>query len=189
MHIRELESQHEQLLQQLIHKQEEVSSLQGALRKSRARTGALEAQMEDLERHREDAVSTLFRLRPQRQECPETEIRQDYDSLKASIESWIEKNCEAFLDNERLGLDIIGEEDPNGSGSLSGHEIILNNFRSRPDLINNAKDQVLIAVIMRYVCDKILNQNYPVWLHKDQKVLFYDIENSMKELEPRKGKS
>jgi hypothetical protein len=65
VHIRELESQHGQLLEQIIHKQEEVSGLQGALWISQTRTGILEAQMEDLERRREDAFSTLFRLRPQ----------------------------------------------------------------------------------------------------------------------------
>jgi len=139
VHIRELESQHEQLLQLLAHKQEEVSSLQEALWKSHARIDALETQMEDLDRRRVDAVSTLFRLRPQRQECPETEIRQDYDLLKASIESWVEENCEAFLENERLGFDMIGEENHNISETFHYYEFILNNFRSYPNSFKDAK--------------------------------------------------
>jgi hypothetical protein len=84
---------------------------------------------------------------------------------------------------------MIGEENTNSSGSLHCYEIILSNFRSHNNCFNDAKDQVLIAVIMRYICDRILNCRYSVWLAKDHKDLLYDIEESTKELEPKKGKS
>jgi hypothetical protein len=160
-----------------------VSHLQEALRDSKAEITRLEARVEDLDRRREDAVATLFRLRPQRKECTETEVKEDYLLLKDSIENWVEKNCESFLDNEQLGCDRIGGDIP------LGYECILNNFRSQPNRWDDAKDQVLVAVIMRYVFDNILCHSFPVWLHGDHKVLLHDIEKAIENLEPKRGQS
>jgi hypothetical protein len=49
------------------------------------------------------------------------------------------KNCEAFLDNEGLGFDMIGVENHDSSNPLHGYEDILNNFRSTPNNFKDAK--------------------------------------------------
>lgn len=186
--LHNLKSQNIQLLQQISQNGQELSSLQAALRGSTAHIKNLEARAEDLERRREDAVSTLFRLRPQRQDCTETEIKEDYDLLKSSIEKWVDTNCEAFLDNEQLGFDKIWGNLPGDRGQLKGHEAILQNIRSQPDRWSDAKDQVLIFVIMHYISDNILRPSFPAWLPGDGLSLLQLIQQNLENLEPKRGK-
>jgi hypothetical protein len=136
----------------------------------------------------EDAEATLLRLRPQRQQCTETEVKEDYELLKASIQTWVDNNCESFLDNEQLGCDLIGDE-TSGHNQLYSYKIVLQNFHQEPSRWDDAKDQLLISIIMRYVVEKILSRPYPLGLFRDGRSLLSDIEKSMESLEPRRGKS
>jgi hypothetical protein len=188
-HVRDLESQNTQLYHQLNFCQQELSGFQGALQDSQVQIKNLEARAEDLELRRQSAVSTLFRLKPQRQDCTETEIKDDYQSLKDSIEKWVNTNCEAFLDNEQLSYDRIEGNISGDRDRVKDYEIILHNFRSQSDRWNDAKDQVLISIIMRRVFYYILRPSFPAWLSKENVSLLHEIEKNLENLEPKRGKS
>jgi hypothetical protein len=184
----ELDLHNKELRQQLRRYQEETSHLRAGLENSHVYIKGLEAQVKDLEQRRSEAVATLFRLRPQRQECTETEVKEDYHMLKDSIERWVEQNCEDFLDNEHFGFEMVGKENSISHGRVGDDEIIIKNFRSQSNRWNDAKDQVLIAIIMRYIFNMILSCSLPVGLSEVNRTFLQDIEKSMRNLEPQRGK-
>jgi len=187
-HYFELESQNKELRQQLRKYKEETSLLRADLEYSHVHIKSLEAHVKDLERRRSDAVTTLFRLRPQRQECTEAEVKEDYHLLKDSIERWVEQNCGDFLDNEHFGIEMIEKENPRSHGQVGDDEIIIKNFRSQSNRWNDAKDMVLIAVIMRYIFNTILRRSLPVGLSEVNCTFLQDIEKTMRNLELQRGK-
>jgi len=126
---------------------------------------------------------------PQRQQCTETEVKEDYELLKGSIQTWIDNNCQDFLNNEQLGYDLIGDETTRRHGQLQSHETVLQNFRRQSNRWDEAKDQLLIAIIMRYIFDRILSRPYPLGLSGEGQAVLDRIEKNMESLEPRRGKS
>jgi hypothetical protein len=187
--LKDVASENEILHQRLINYQRELSHFKERARMLQASARDLEAQKKGLVERCEDAESTLLRLRPQRQQCTETEVKEDYELLKASIRRWVNNNCEAFLDNEQLDCGMIGDDTSRRHGQLQGHEIILQNFRQQSNRWDDAKDQLLIAIITRYIFDRILSRPYPLGLSGEGQALLDKIEKNMESLEPRRGKS
>jgi hypothetical protein len=177
------------LRQQLENCQQKLSHYQETARISQNRVKMLETEKQVFMERCKDAESTLLRLRPQRQQCTETEVRDDYELLKASIQTWVDNHCTDFLDDEQLGCDMIGDDTPKRHNQVQSHEIVLRHFHSEPNRWDDAKDQLLIAIIMRYVVDKIISRPYPLGLSQEDQALLAKIEDSLNNLEPRRGKS
>jgi hypothetical protein len=182
-------SQNAVLHQQLKIHHQTISHLQETARITQSRAKDLELQNQALVERCEDAESILFRLRPQREQCTETEVKGDYESLKVSVMAWVNKNCEAFLDNEQLGCDMIGDDASKMHGQVSDYDIILQKFRSQSNRWEDAKYELLIAIIMQYVFERILSRSYPLGLLQEEEALLNKIEKSMESLKPRRGKS
>ena len=146
------------------------------------------ARIHDLEQRLEESVSTLFRLRPQRLQCTETEVKDDYHSLTQSIKTWVEANCGDFLDDNDLGFEVFQQERPGGSNCSQAFHILLDKVSQQPGRWNEIKDNILAALIMRYLVDLVLRSQFPVWLQDGHWDFLHDLENSMDTLEPKRGK-
>jgi hypothetical protein len=74
------------------------------------------------------------------------------------------------FDSEKLGLIKVGKR---------GREL--------PDGWIEAKDEVLVAIVMRYLFDQILNQPFSVLLSCEERDLIASIETAMSRTHPEKG--
>jgi hypothetical protein len=131
-----------------------------------------------------DAVATLFRLRPQREECTETEIEENFDALLHSIQSWVERNCSDFLDNDHQGFEIMLNR---GIGGNPRVETILKRFQLNTKDLVEFKDRILEAIVMRHLFDGILNQSWPILLKEGEEDLLTRIYESLATTDPPKG--
>jgi hypothetical protein len=158
------------------------------LRNARSVQEETHVRIQELERRLEESVSTLFRLRPQRLQCTETEVKDDYHTLTRSIKIWVESNCEDFLDDDDLGFEFFQQDRQNGSSRSQAFDYLLGELSQRPRSWNKFKDSILAALIIRCLLDLVLRSQFPVWLQDIHKEFLHELEDSMKTLEPERGR-
>lgn len=151
-HYANIDSQNKEL-------RDHLTSLQAKLAEAEARGAGLQQRLEE-------ASNTIFRLRPQRQECTESEIEEGYRKLTMLVKNWIAVNCESFPGDELRRLDTTG------------------NYKFGPE----AEELVLVALVMRYLFTRILNQSFSVLLGDYERDFLTTIQNSMENMELQKGK-
>ena len=176
-----IDSQNKELRDHIKKNQAALTSLQAKLAEAEARGAGLQQRLEE-------ASNTIFRLRPQRQECTESEIEEDYRKLIMLVKNWISVNCEPFLDDDLCGFDTIGSYRLSPAAHLGTFEAIMLQFHSESSRWIEAKEHVLVAVVMRYLFTQILNQSFSVLLGDDERDFLATIQNSMENMELQKGK-
>jgi hypothetical protein len=179
-HYTTIVSQNGEFQNQLKKNQAALSSLQAKLAESESRRA-------ELQQHLEEASNTIFRLRPQRQEYTESEIEEDYRKLTKVIRNWINMNCESFIDDDLRGFDTISSYRLGPGAHPEIYEAIIYRFQLEPNLWTEAKEHVLVAVVMRYIFDRILHKPFSVLLGYDEQDFLTAIQNSMGNMEPQKG--
>ncbi|PMD42776.1 hypothetical protein L207DRAFT_632502 [Hyaloscypha variabilis F] len=130
-----------------------------------------EAQRANFQQRLEEASNTIFRLLPQRQEYTESEIEEDYERLVKVVKNWVNINCESFVDDDTYGFDALGRRRPPPGDHLEVFEEVILRFRSQPMRWIEAKEHVLVAVVMRYLYERILNQLFSVLLNPEEYLL------------------
>lgn len=168
-----------ELRNQLERGQAALTSLQDQLAESEAR-GAV------LQQHLEEASNTIFRLRPQRQECTESEIEEDYRKLISLVKNWVNANCESFLDDDLIGFDAIRSRRIGADAHPETFEAITLQFQSKFNHWIEAKEHVLVAAVMRYLFDRILDQCFSVLLRSEERDFLVTIQNSMENMDLQK---
>lgn len=176
----EIDSQNKELRNQMKKNQAALTALQARLAKSETR-GA------DLQQRLEEASNTIFQLRPQRQEYTESEIEEDYRKLVIFVKDWVNVNCESFLDDDDRGFDMIRNHKNGRAAHPEPWEIIMLQFQSEPRRWIEAKEHILVAVVMRYLFDQILNQSFSAIISDGGRNFLATIQNSMENMEPQKG--
>ena len=147
-----------------------------------------EAQREILQQRLEEASNTILRLRPPRQEYTESEIEEDYERLIKAIKNWVSVNCEAFLDDDPHGYGALLRHSPHQSNYLEPFEEIIAKFHSKFSQWAEPKEHVLVAVVMRYVYEWILTQDFSVLLTPEERSNLASIEKGLKDPRLQKGK-
>ncbi|KAH8807945.1 hypothetical protein F5884DRAFT_349945 [Xylogone sp. PMI_703] len=169
---RHLQSQHEQTLHCIQKEKRTIESLKITLQKS-------EAERADIQQRLEEASNTIFRLRPQRQEYTESEIEEDYERLVKGVKNWVSINCESFVEDDLLGFDALGHRKlPPGDHFEASEEIILQ-FQSQSMRWIDAKEHILVAVVMRYLYQQILNQHFSILLYPEERDFLANIQAGM----------
>lgn len=176
-----IDSQNKEFRDHLKKNQAALTSLQAKLAEAEAHGASLQQRLEE-------ASNTIFRLRPQRQECTESEIEEDYRELIFLVKNWISVNCESFLDDDLRGFDTIGSYGLGTAAYLGTFEAIMLQFHSESSRWIEAKEHVLVAVVMRYLFTQILNQSFSVLLSDGERDFLTTIQNSMENMELQKGK-
>ena len=144
------------------------------------------AHQSELQLHLDQANRILLQLRPQREECTESEIEEDYRKLIFKIEDWISNSFTSFLDDHDRGLDELCHGEPRTCPE--SFSTIPWRFLSRPDRWIEAKEHVLIATVVGYVVEEILNQPFSVLLRHGERDLLVSIETAMARTQPKRGK-
>lgn len=147
-----------------------------------------EAQRDNLQQRLEEASNTILRLRPPRQEYTESEIEEDYERLIKAIKNWVNVNCEAFLDDDLRGYGALLRHRPHQSNYLEPFEEIIARFHSKFSQWTEPKEHVLVAVVMRYVYERILTQGFSVLLTPEERSTLSSIEKGLEDPRLQKGK-
>lgn len=179
-HFMNFEIQNKELRNQIKKNQEHLERLQSKLKESEMATVNLQQLFEE-------ASETIFRLRPQRQECTESEIEEDYGKLIKSVQNWIDVNCGIFLDDDDRGFGEIGEQEFEPGAEPQPFERIISDFQSEAGNWMEAKEYILEAVVMRYLIDQVLNKPFSILLADSQLDFLVAVEKSMRTMEPKKG--
>ena len=171
-----IESENKQLREALAEYKVALSSAEKSLKESKSHGIQLHERLEE-------ATTTLFRLRPQRQEHTEGEIQGEFHTLSESIKNWIERNCAGFLEDDEYGF----ETTLNRCRGTPGMETIVESFQLRPNDLTDLKEHVLAAILMRYLFDKILSHPWPIVLGREIESFLKDIYKSMERVDSPKG--
>jgi hypothetical protein len=179
-YCRNIESQNREL-------QEYIKKCQAALTCYKSKLAESGACAAGLQQRLEEASNTIFRLRPQRQECTESEIEEDYRKLIKLVKNWVSVNCESFVDDDLRGFDTIGSGRSGPAAHLETCEAIISQFQSESSRWIEAKEHVIAAVVMRYLFDRVLNQSFSVLLDDQEQHFLATIQSSMENMEVQKG--
>ena len=177
-----LNSQHEQALSHIQKEKETMNSLKVSLEKS-------EAQRANFQQRLEEASNIIFRLRPQRQEYTESEIEEDYERLVKVVKNWVSINCESFVDDDVHGFDALGRRRPPPGDHLEAFEEVVLRFQSQPMRWIDAKEHVLVAAVMRYLYERILNQPFSILLQPEERNFLTNIQIGMEDTRLQKGET
>jgi hypothetical protein len=175
-----IELQNKELRNQMKKNQEHLEGLQSKLKES-------EVARANLQQLFEEASETIFRLRPQRQECTESEIEDDYGKLIKSVQNWVDVNCGIFLDDGSRGFWEIGKQESEPGAEPQPFEKIISDIQSEAGHWVEAKGYMLEAVVMRYLIDRILHKPFSILLPDSQRDFLVAVEKSMGKMEPQKG--
>ena len=96
-------------------------------------------------------------------------------------------NCESFIDDDLRGFDTIGSCRLGPGAHLEIFEAIIYRFQWEPNRWTEAKEHVLVAMVMRYILDRILHKPFSVLLGDGEQNFLAAIQNSMGNMEPQKG--
>jgi hypothetical protein len=185
---RHFKQQYENLEQHCQHLESERKELLRLVDSLKVNLGESEAQRESLQQRLEEASNTIFRHRPPREEYTEDEIEEDYERLIKAIKNWVSVNCEAFLDDDLHGYGALLRHRPQQSDHLEPYEGIIANFHSQFSQWTEPKEHVLVAVVMRYVYERILTQGFSVLLTPDERSTLASIEKGLHDPRLEKGK-
>jgi hypothetical protein len=181
-HYMHLKSQHGQALHHIQKEKQTMNSLKVSLEES-------ESQRANFQQRLEEASNTIFRLRPQRQEYTESEIEEDYERLVKVIKNWVNINCESFVDDDVQGFDAVGRCKPPSGDHLEAFEEVILRFQTQSMRWSDAKEHVLVAVIMRYLYERILNQPFSILLHPEERNFLANIQVGMEDTRLQKGET
>ncbi|KAH6671164.1 hypothetical protein B0J14DRAFT_656150 [Halenospora varia] len=173
-HYRLLKSQHEQALHHIQKETQTMNSLKVSLEES-------EAQRANFQQRLEEASNTIFRLLPQRQEYTESEIEEDYERLVKVVKNWVSINCESFVDDDVQGFDALGRCRLPPGDHLEAFEDVILRFQSQSIRWIDAKEHVLVAAVMRYLYERILNQPFSILLLPEERNFLANIQIGMED--------
>lgn len=156
----------------------EISDLQNRLLHA-------ESEREEFRRNFQEAQEQIFSMQPRRSDITENEAAEEYCSLCANVENWIDSH---FNDVLNLDYKIFAHSDVNivsGSRLLALIELTPGaiNAKDVPDTLQ----YYLRSAIMNFICREIFQQD----LYRADTgpwELLHTIEASMRSLEPRRGK-
>lgn len=93
-------------------------------------------------------------------------------------------NCDGFLEDDHHGFEIMLNRSMDGN---PGVETILKRFQLKAWDLIELKEHVLAAIVMRYLCNGILNRPLSILLKEEEEGLLTDIYESMTTMDPPKG--
>lgn len=158
------------------------STLKERLVASKTEADILRARVFQLEGELKETQDFVFSMQPRAQKLSEAEALADFNSLCGSVTEWVES---------KLGDSIEAMTQGNGRLTLgqpariflsmvppAGREA----FRYR-----DTDEHNIIALIMRCLCDWVLDREFYCNIEKGGMDFLHSIEKAMRNLEPRRG--
>lgn len=154
------------------------------LETSDAQCRELTGQVKQLQKDLQDAHDFIFALQPRRPIITPAQAAEDYKSLCLNVENWVQTTLCDVLDERRIPLSKgISPEQVEMFFSLispAGQSAF-----QTPD----SDEYNIIAAIMGFLCREIFDRGFWCPIEDGSLNMLDSIENSMRNLEPRRGKT
>jgi hypothetical protein len=144
----------------------------------------LRNQVLELQKNLHDAQDFIFSLQPRQQRITESEAAVEFHSLCGSVEEWVQTKLGDALEDMTLSKE---------RGPLGQPAKVLLSLISQPGReafrCPETDEYNIIAVVMRFICNRILDKDFYCPIEKGGMEFLNTIEKSMRNLEPRRGES
>ncbi|KAI5467020.1 hypothetical protein BGZ63DRAFT_346918 [Mariannaea sp. PMI_226] len=128
----------------------DTESLARDLKKIKEENQTLREQLKDAQAH-------IFSLQPYRKDLTSEEIGREYDALVESVQDWVQKFMEPWLEDPTEGVEAMMNAARKRGAETSKFKRILQQY---PDLVHACQfpetdEDIVASIIMRYLYDNI----------------------------------
>ncbi|KAL4949804.1 hypothetical protein BDW69DRAFT_68668 [Aspergillus filifer] len=140
----------------------------------------LRARIDSLESDLQDAQDTIFSLQPRHLILTEAEATEEYTSLLAAVEEWVDQKLGDALEDKDIADDQLRVKD---IGALM--DLIPPAGKAAFNILNTDVD-LIQAAILRYLNDTLFAQDFYCPLPMSERQFVMTVERSMRSLTPRR---